>query len=61
VLARLHEAMGATLADPAVVGRLAEQGCDVETSASPAGFAAFLASERRRWAEVVQRAGLREG
>ena len=61
VLARLHQAMNATLGDAGIVARLAEQGCDVEVSAAPADFAAFLSSERRRWGEVVRRAGLREG
>lgn len=61
VRARLHAAMGAALADPGVVARIQEQGCEVETSAEPAAFGAFLEAERRRWAVVVERGRLREG
>jgi tripartite-type tricarboxylate transporter receptor subunit TctC len=61
VLARLHGAMNATLTDPSIVGRLGEQGCEVETSPSPNAFGALLSSERQRWGEVVRRANLREG
>ncbi|MCX8133416.1 MAG: tripartite tricarboxylate transporter substrate-binding protein [Roseococcus sp.] len=56
---RLHAALNATLADPAVRPRLVENGVEVESSPAPADFARFLESERERWGAIVRRAGLR--
>jgi tripartite-type tricarboxylate transporter receptor subunit TctC len=59
VTARLHAAMNAALADPVVRTRLIENGVELETSPTPADFGRFVASERERWAVIVQRANLR--
>ena len=56
---RLHAAMNAALADPAVRARLTENGVELETSPTPADFGRFLTAERERWGAIVQRANLR--
>lgn len=56
---RLHAALNAALAEPAVRARLIENGVEIETSATPADFGCFVASERERWGVIVQRANLR--
>ncbi|MCQ4158638.1 tripartite tricarboxylate transporter substrate binding protein [Roseomonas sp. GC11] len=58
-VAALHAALNATLADPAARQRLAEEGVGVEPSPDPADYARFLAADRRRWQDVVTRAGIR--
>jgi tripartite-type tricarboxylate transporter receptor subunit TctC len=44
------------MADPDVVQRFAEQSAEPRVL-GPAAFAAFLQSERTRWADVVKRSG----
>ena len=53
----LHAVTLQTMATPEVVQRLANGGVIVTTSASPAAFAEFVASETQRWARVVKEAG----
>ncbi|MBP0464431.1 tripartite tricarboxylate transporter substrate binding protein [Roseomonas sp. PWR1] len=57
-VARLHAALGATIADPEIRRKLEDGGIDVEPSESPAAFAAFVRGDHERWAPVVRRAGV---
>ncbi len=57
VVQRIHGAVSAALAAPDVAKLLAEQGADV-VGGSSREFAAFVAREIKRWAEVVARAGI---
>ena len=56
---RLHAALNATVNEAETRRKLEEGGIDVETSISPAAFAAFYAADQARWAPVVRRAGVR--
>ncbi len=58
-IAALHAALNATLADPAVQQRLAEEGVEIEPSAQPEDFARFIAEDRQRWQQVVTRTNIR--
>lgn len=58
-ITRLHGAMNAALADPALQARMVENGVEIETSPTPDDFARFLVTERERWGVVVRRANLR--
>jgi len=57
-IARLHEALNATVSDPETRRKLEDGGLDVETSESPAAFARFVQEDHERWAPVVRRAGV---
>ncbi|TCZ58574.1 Bug family tripartite tricarboxylate transporter substrate binding protein [Roseicella aquatilis] len=62
VLARLGREVDAVAQDPAFRARMGELGADLprltpDGGSTPAGFEAFLAAERSRWAEVVRRSG----
>ena len=61
VVARLHTALTATLAEPAVLSRIAEVGAipSNETQRSPEGFAAFLRQELANARRAAELAGLR--
>lgn len=61
VVATLHAALAATLAEPAVQARIAEIGAIPAAAAqrSPDGFAAFLASELANARRAAELAGLR--
>ena len=56
---RLHGALNATVNEAETRRKLEEGGIDIETSVSPAAFAAFYAADQARWAPVVRRAGVR--
>lgn len=58
-IAALHRSLNATLADPAVAARFADEGVDLESSAAPEDFGRLLLEERRRWQAVVTRANIR--
>ena len=58
IVHRLNSEIGAALGAPEVRERLASQGVDARSS-TPDEFARLLASDLKRWAEVVQRLGLR--
>ncbi|WP_270934164.1 Bug family tripartite tricarboxylate transporter substrate binding protein [Falsiroseomonas oryzae] len=59
-IAALHAALNATLAEPDIRRRLIENGVDeIAPSPAPEDFGRLLASDRERWARVVQRANLR--
>ncbi|MDB5315514.1 MAG: tripartite tricarboxylate transporter substrate binding protein [Rhodospirillales bacterium] len=57
-VARLHAALNASLADPAVRHRLEEHGLDIDPSESPDAFGQYMAADTARWAPVIQRAGV---
>ena len=57
IVARLTEAQRVALADPALIGRLREEGCEPSTMDGP-GFGRLIHEERVRWAEVVRRANI---
>jgi tripartite-type tricarboxylate transporter receptor subunit TctC len=57
IVGRLHAVTLQTMATPEVVQRLNNGGVIVTTSASPAAFAEFVASETQRWDRVVKEAG----
>ncbi len=59
VVARIHADAVRLLEQPELRRRLTEQGMDPVTSRSPAEFAAFIAAETARWAEVVRASGAR--
>jgi tripartite-type tricarboxylate transporter receptor subunit TctC len=56
IVERLHAIVLKTMASPEVVERLANGGVIVTTSASPAVFAEFVASETKRWVRVAKEA-----
>ena len=56
VIERLHRAVAAALAEPTLVENFRKQGADVETD-TPADFAARIASEGKRWAEIIRVSG----
>lgn len=58
-IAALHEALNATLAEPAAKQRLAEEGVEIETSPTPADYGRFIETDRQRWQEIVARANIR--
>lgn len=58
VLERLHAEVARAMADPAIRDAFAAQGFAVE-STPPAAFAAFVAAEVAKWAEVVRRGDVR--
>jgi tripartite-type tricarboxylate transporter receptor subunit TctC len=62
ILARLGREVDAVARDPAFRARMAELGADLpglapDGGSTPEAFEAFLAAERRRWADVVRRSG----
>jgi tripartite-type tricarboxylate transporter receptor subunit TctC len=58
IVVKLNAALNAALADPATIASLTNLGASV-FGGSPAEFAAFLADETKKWADVVKRAGIR--
>jgi tripartite-type tricarboxylate transporter receptor subunit TctC len=58
VIAKLNGALNAVLVDQVMSANLASLGASVFTG-SPADFAAFLADETKKWANVVKRAGIK--
>ena len=58
VLAAIEAAVLRALATPALLARLQEAGFRPEAAGS-APFAATMAAERRRWAEVVRATGFK--
>jgi len=52
IIARVHKAATDALRSPAVMRIYAEQGLNA-TPTTPAQFAAYIASEKRKWASVV--------
>ena len=57
VVAKLHEAMAAALADPVLAGRLSEQG-GIPRAMAPAEFRAFVEAETRKFTRVIEDAAI---
>jgi tripartite-type tricarboxylate transporter receptor subunit TctC len=57
IVARLHEALNAALSLPDVKAKLAAQGLEVSSSASPAAFTQFGEADRAKWATIVRDSG----
>jgi tripartite-type tricarboxylate transporter receptor subunit TctC len=57
IIDKLRDALLAALADKAVQEKLLATGIEPETS-TPAELAAFVASETKKWAEIVKAAGI---
>ena len=55
---KLHAEIVNALREPEMTERFAQQGAEVNTSANPDGFAAFLKAEIAKWAKVVAGAGI---
>jgi tripartite-type tricarboxylate transporter receptor subunit TctC len=60
ILAAWSTALRRALADPTVRRRMAEQGME-PLDGTPERFAARIAADRRRWAEVIRAADIRAG
>ncbi len=58
IIDRLNREINAGLADPLVQRRLADIAA-VPMPYSPSAFGAFMATESKKWAEVIRRAGIR--
>ena len=58
VIAKLNGAINSVIAEPAMTARLADLGADVFVS-SPSEFAAFIAAEIRKWAQLIKAAGIK--
>ena len=59
VIRKLHAELVRILGDPDVKTLYANAGLETAISASPAQFAAYIASEREKWAKVVKAANIR--
>jgi tripartite-type tricarboxylate transporter receptor subunit TctC len=58
VIERLNAALNASLAQPEVRDRLAEQGADVQPT-TPQQFAQFMRDEVAKWTRLVRETGIR--
>ena len=58
VVAKLNDAINASLADPAIKARLADLGVSVFAS-TPAQFAKLIADETAKWGKVIRDAGIK--
>lgn len=59
VVARLFTAMTQALADPALRAQFQAGGAEVEVSASPTEYAAFMKAESAKWARLIQLSGVK--
>jgi len=59
VIKKLHAELVRILGEPDVKTLYANAGLETAISASPAQFAAYIASEREKWAKVVKAANIR--
>lgn len=58
IVSKLHAALTKIVADPQYKSLLAVQGMDVAGSPSPESFAAFIKTEKDRYAAIAQTAGI---
>lgn len=58
IVERLHREIAAVLAQPDVAKRFGADGAEAIAS-TPAAFAAHIAAESRKWARVIEEAGIR--
>ncbi len=59
IVTKLHKSVGATVRDPATAKLFSDGGADATASASPEEFAAFIRAEVKKWAKLVQDAGIK--
>ena len=57
IIEQISKALNAVLNDPAIIAKLEDQGLDVEAS-TPAQFGDYVASEIKRWQQLIQQAGI---
>ena len=57
IIARLHEALAAAIADPGVRDRFSELGAE-PAATSPQELARFIAAEIVKWREIITKAGI---
>ena len=56
IVERLHSVLQQVMKAPEVISRLRNGGAEVQTSASPAAFAQYVAAETERWARIAKEA-----
>jgi len=59
IINKLHAATKQAFADPALRAAIQGGGSEVELSASPEEFAAFMKAETAKWARLIQMAGVK--
>jgi len=59
IIDRLHAAATKTFADPELRAAIQAGGAEVELSASPEAYAAFMKAETTKWARLIQMAGVK--
>jgi tripartite-type tricarboxylate transporter receptor subunit TctC len=59
IVTKLHKSVAATVRDPATAKLFSDGGADAVASASPEEFAAFIRAEVKKWAKLVQDAGIK--
>ncbi len=59
ILARVHAEIVKFVSTPELRARFANQGVELQASAQPAEFTAFMKSEYVRWGKVLEEAGIR--
>lgn len=57
IIAKLFAATRQAMADPAIAAQFQNAGSEVEVSASPEEFAAFMKAESVKWAKLIQISG----
>lgn len=59
IIARLHAAVRQAYADPELRASVVASGAEVELSASPEAYAAFMRAETAKWAKLIQMANVK--
>ena len=59
ILTRIHAEIAKFIQAPEIRTRFANQGVELQGSASPAHFSAYIKSEYARWAKVIDDAGIK--
>ena len=59
ILARVHAEIVKFVSAPEIRNRFASQGVELQASATPDQFTAYIKSEYAKWAKVVDEAGIK--
>ncbi len=59
IITKLHAAVTKTFADPELRAAILAGGAEVELSASPEAYVAFMKAETAKWARLIQMAGVK--
>jgi tripartite-type tricarboxylate transporter receptor subunit TctC len=59
IITKLHAAVTKTFADPELRAAIQAGGAEVELSASPEAYAAFMKAETAKWARLILMAGVK--